>query len=60
MGLTGFVYLVQGWVVGSEGFSQTMSIAIVIAWVLAAVWMIWLVVIAWRMPEEPATSARST
>ena len=54
MGLTGITYLVQGWVVGSEGFSQTMSIAIVVAWVVGAVWMIWLVVVAWRMrPEAP-------
>ena len=34
MGLAGLVYLTQGWVVGVEGFSQTMSIAIVLSWVL--------------------------
>ena len=49
MGLSGLAYLVQGWVVGSEGFSQTMSNAIVLDWVLGLVWMIWLVVVAWRM-----------
>ena len=62
MGLTGLIYLVQGWVVGEEGFSQTLSIAIVLAWVLGLAWMIWLGVVAWRMPdaeshrlaEEPA------
>lgn len=48
MGLNGITYLVQGWVVGSEGFSQTMSIAIVLAEALGAAWMIWLVVISWR------------
>jgi hypothetical protein len=53
MGLSGLTYLVQGWVVGSEGFTQTMSIAIVLAEVLNAVWMIWLVVAAWRM-QDPA------
>jgi hypothetical protein len=54
MGLSGLVYLGQGWVVGVEGFSQTLSIAIVLAWVLSLVWMIWLAVVAWRMPEaEP-------
>jgi hypothetical protein len=54
MGLSGLTYLVQGWVVGEEGFSQTMSIAIVLAWVLGLAWMIWLVVVAWRMPDaEP-------
>jgi hypothetical protein len=51
MGLSGLTYLVQGWVVGSEGFSQTESIVIVLAWVLGLAWMIWLVVVAWRMQE---------
>jgi Domain of unknown function (DUF4386) len=51
MGLSGLTCLVQGWVVGSEGFSQTESIAIVVTWVLSLAWMIWLVVIAWRMQE---------
>ena len=52
MALSGLVYLVQGWVVGSEGFSQTLSNAIVLAEVLDAVWMIWLVVIAWRLQDS--------
>src|SRR5919201_788267 len=56
MGLSGLIYLVQGWVVGSEGFSQTMSIAIVLAWVLDVAWMIWLVVGAWRMHDSKAPS----
>jgi hypothetical protein len=54
-GLTGVACLVQGWVVGSEGFSQTESIVIVLAWVLGLLWMIWLVVLAWRM-RGPARS----
>ena len=52
MGLSGLAYLVQGWVVGSEGFSGTESIVIVLAWVLDVVWMIWLVIVAWRMQES--------
>ena len=51
MGLSGLTYLVQGWVAGSEGFSQTQSVAIVLAWVLSLVWMIWLVIVAQRMQE---------
>jgi hypothetical protein len=43
---------VQGRVVGSEGFSPTLSVAIVLAWVLSLVWMIWLVVVAWRMQDS--------
>ena len=39
MGLSGLTYLVQGWVAGSEGFSQTQSITIVLAWVLSLAWM---------------------
>jgi hypothetical protein len=53
MGLSGLTYLVQGWVVGSEGFSRTQTIAIVLAFVLNLAWMIWLVVVAWRMKETP-------
>ena len=52
MELSGLTYLVQGWLVGSEGFSQTVSIAIVLAWVLSLVWIIWLVVIAWQMQDS--------
>jgi hypothetical protein len=54
IGLTGLAYLWQGWVVGAEGFSHTMSTAIVVSWVLDVVWMIWLAIVAWRMPNlEP-------
>ncbi len=56
MGLSGLICLVQGWVVGSEGFSQTMNIAIVVTWVLSLAWMIWLVVVAWRMQDVGAPS----
>jgi hypothetical protein len=56
MGLSGLTYLVQGWVAGSEGFSQTLSIAIVLAWVLSLAWMIWLGVVAWRMQDSAAAA----
>ena len=59
MGLSGLTYLVQGWVVSAEGFSQTESIAIVLAWVLSLAWMIWLVVVAWqRHSSETPRPAR--
>jgi hypothetical protein len=58
MGLAGLAYLAQGWVVGSEGFSPTMSSAIVLAEILDLAWMIWLAVVAWRMEDpEAAPSA---
>ena len=54
MGLSGVVFFAQGWVVGTEGFSPTMSNAIVLAEVVDVVWMIWLAVVAWRMQgSEP-------
>jgi len=60
MGLSGFASLVQGWVVGSEGFSQTESIAIVLTWVLSLAWMIWLAVVAWRMEASADPVQRTT
>jgi len=49
MGLSGLVWLAQGWVVGTEGFSPAMSNAIILTEVVDVVWMVWLVVVAWRM-----------
>ena len=54
MGLSGLVWLAQGWIVGSEGFSPMMSNAIVLAEVLDLLWMIWLLVVAWRMKDSEA------
>jgi hypothetical protein len=54
MGLSGLTYLMQGWVVGAEGFSATHTILILVAWVLTLAWMIWLVIVAWRMQESEA------
>jgi hypothetical protein len=54
MGLSGITYLVQGWVVGSEGFSGTHTTLILLAWVLSLAWMIWLVVVARRMQSSEA------
>jgi hypothetical protein len=56
MGLCGLTYLVQGWVAGSEGFSRTHTILIVLAFVLGLAWMTWLVVLAWRMRDSEAPS----
>jgi hypothetical protein len=56
MGLSGLAYLGQGWVVGSEGFSPTHTNLIVLAYIVTLAWMIWLVVVAWRMQEAEAPS----
>jgi hypothetical protein len=55
MGLSGLTYLVQGWVVGAEGFSRTHTILILAAWVLSLAWMIWLVVVAWRRHDSASS-----
>jgi hypothetical protein len=49
MGLSGVTYLAQGWLAGAEGFSEAHTLAIVLAEILNAVWMTWLLVVAWRM-----------
>jgi len=56
MGVSGLTFLVQGWLAGVEGFSQTHTLAIVVAEVLNAVWMTWLLVVAWRMPHPERVS----
>jgi hypothetical protein len=57
IGLSGLTYLVQGWVAGSGGFSQQHTTAIILVEILNAAWMIWLLVVAWGMPdsERPAS-----
>jgi len=49
MGLSALAYWVQGWSAGTEGFSQTHSIAIVMGEVLNAAWMVWLLAAARQM-----------
>jgi hypothetical protein len=64
MALSGLTYLAQGWLAGAEGFSQPHTLAIVVAEVLNAVWMTWLLVLAWRMPHlkraSPGAPGRAT
>ncbi|MGN6059128.1 MAG: hypothetical protein ACTHOI_11175 [Sphingomicrobium sp.] len=42
IGLTGIAYLVQGWIAGTEGFTDSQSKAIIASWVLGLAWMVWL------------------
>jgi hypothetical protein len=57
MGISDLTYLVQGWVVGSEGISRTHTTLILVAWALTLAWMIWLVVVAWRMRDSDGSPA---
>ncbi len=54
MALSGLTYLVQGGVIGSEGFSGSHSTMILVAYAFSLAWMIWLVVVAWRMLDSEA------
>src|SRR5437870_9167174 len=58
MGVSGLAYLVQGWVLGSEGFSATNTVPQLLAYLLVFAWSIWLLILAWRMKEsvEAATA----
>ena len=52
MGLNGLASIVQGWVVGTEGFSLTNGVIYDISGLATIVWMIWLLIVAWRMKES--------
>jgi hypothetical protein len=55
MGLSGLIYVFQGWVAGADGFTRTHDVAIVVSWVVNLAWIVWLMVVAWRAHDlEPA------
>jgi hypothetical protein len=47
MGLSGLAYLVQGWVLGTEGFSANNTFPTLAGYVLILAWIVWLFVVAW-------------
>jgi hypothetical protein len=59
MGLNGLAYLVVGWDVGTEGLalSGPLAVAYDLSSALLAIWMVWLLIVAWRMRKAvPAAS----
>ena len=58
MSLSGLAYIAQGWVVGTEGFPESNTFAILGGYVLILAWIIWLVVVAWRTKESVRTPSR--
>jgi MFS family permease len=58
MGVSGLAYIVQSWVLGSEGFSGTDTFAILGGYVLIVAWIIWLVVVALRTKESSRAHTR--
>jgi hypothetical protein len=49
MALSGLAYLVQGWIIGAEGFSAANAVPTLSGIVLTVVWSVWLLISAWRM-----------
>jgi hypothetical protein len=58
MGLTGFAYIVQGWIIGSEGFSANNTAPTLLGYILWLVWSVWLLITAWRMQEVTGSANR--
>lgn len=59
MGLQGITYLVVGWDVGAEGLalSEPLGVAYYLGSALLFIWMVWLLIVAWRMRKSvPASS----
>jgi hypothetical protein len=48
MGLSGLAFLVDGWLLGTEGFSATETVPDLIWQISLLAWIIWLLTVAWR------------
>lgn len=58
--LSGISYLMQGWVLGSHGFNDDNSTAILVSYALMLTWTTWLATSAWRHGRRPADTATRT
>jgi len=52
MGLSGLAFIILGWLVGTEGFTSANAVPTYAGHGLNDVWMIWLLIVAWRMKES--------
>ena len=52
MGSSGMSFLMQGWVVGTEGFTEKHTILIVLSLALNLVWMFWFFLSVWRTEQR--------
>ena len=57
MVLSGIAYLAQGWVLGSHGFSDEDSTAIIAGYLPTLIWSVSLAVYAWRSPRSAPHSS---
>jgi hypothetical protein len=62
MGLAAIPYLVQSWVLGTEGFAISWLAGglSVVGLPLMLAWSIWLLIVAWRMKEPDQPGRRPT
>ena len=58
MGLSGLAYIVQGWVLGSEGFSATNRVPTLLGNILVLILSIWFLIVAWRTKESVKAATR--
>jgi hypothetical protein len=49
MAISGLCYFVQGWIIGTNGFSSANQIPTLLGIVLVVVWTVWLLIAALRM-----------
>jgi hypothetical protein len=60
MAMSGLCYLVQGWIIGTNGFSSANQIPTLLGIVLVLVWTVWLLIAALRMRTTSRGDARTT
>jgi hypothetical protein len=49
LGLSGLAYLVQGWLIGTTGFTPATTVPTDVGYTLLVASMIWVLIVAWRM-----------
>ncbi len=57
MELSGLAFVVLGWLVGSAGFTPADSVPSYGAHGLIDVWLVWMLVVAWRRQESVRAAA---
>ncbi len=58
MGLTGVAYVMQGWVIGSQGFSNNNTFPTLSGYVSWIAWSLWFLIFAWRTQAAENTSVQ--
>ena len=53
--LISLIYLLQGWLLGMEGYASALSVPTPLGLALEIGWAIWVAVIAWRLPVRMTT-----